>query len=333
MRHRTGNSQFRAIILPTLSLLCGEGHVRILLKITTCMERIRQFFINTIIGGGAVLLLSYTDLRLLLVLVSIAILVVGIAVWELSKSQRSIADRLTRLEERFRTYETTPSYRLEIIVIPDWRRIIEFVAERDHVTYDEVSKSIGEQDELAKATDRRRNGYRFIIFHDGMSGMETIWSDAHCMFVDFPRIRVTLAKFELPHERIINNALIVSPGRVGFTRENNVVLDEDLIGEIPFTNICSLLIEIARHDRNAVSRVIHRFPGRLKEKLDELGVSYEPIERYRADPNLFVDIDEQINSSPWAQKLAIALRISRTSEVRQVGSAISESFPCLRSVG
>ena len=36
-------------------------------------------------------------------------------------------------------------------------------------------------------------------------------------------------------------------------------------------------------------------------------------------------------AAKWYRKAA--KRISRTSEVRQVGSAISESFPCLRSVG
>lgn len=275
--------------------------------------RKRGYLATAAFGLALAAFFQYVDLRAQALVLTWGLVILALVLWDIIGSAgglkaqvQELRERLTALGERLAALQVDVSYKFEINVIPDWERIIMLVAELDGSTAQTVRE---EMRSLQESSGRQLfQSYRFVIFHDGVSGVETIWSERDRTFVSTPQVEVYLNLQSVGRQgvgRYIAPSLFITPTSIqllGWEVEH----EDKPLGAIPVSDIRRLLVNISKHYPRGACRAIKTFPPRIKEALDQLGASYqEPNGSGGVMPDKVSDAYP--NSTDWARRIGVVL--------------------------
>lgn len=227
--------------------------------------------------------------------------------------------RFRRVEEVLSLLNENLTYKLVLVISPDWQAVLEKLAKDANRDPEKFINEIMRDEELKIEEGKGLFGkeFRFVCFYDGASGLEQIWSDYHGTFVD--DIEVIGHIFEgkwLPWEgegyrkykdNYISKYLVIKPHFIGFHTILPLIEDvapDDKLAQMPFQEIISFFIDMYRHLRNTGLWVpmygIKKFPRKLQEEFDKYKVEYDKsaYEDYGTD----IEFNERIIESEWAKK-------------------------------
>ena len=190
--------------------------------------------------------------------------------------------------------EKTVSFKLDVNIWPKWDTILEKLAAVNNEDKEKFLSGIMDDKKLniSRTSGLCGKSFRFIMFKDGVSQMEQIWSDWHKTFLDsievsdqiFNRENGLLFSGEWPKKYRPNNIsdpsiinpLVITPEFIGFNSilPDGSVLEEEKLSRIPFKNILSFFINLhVKYDIEMYA--IKSFPHELQKKLDENKVEYK----------------------------------------------------------
>ncbi|MBK5294140.1 MAG: hypothetical protein JJE04_20990 [Acidobacteriia bacterium] len=285
----------------------------------------KERLIIAIAGSAPVLLFFFLDLPSMVAVLTAVLTITIMVLWmlvghvgKLLSQEKEFKNRLASIQEE------TPSYELEMEVFPRWEKIFEVVAKSDSTTVEEVIAESRAQVEAGKIPGLGAR-YRFVVFYDGQSGLEAIWSEPERTFVSSPTISVRLFEWEfgtLDH-RLIRQELEISPYCVRF--HNRDLGFHNSLGTVPVGLIRQLLVDINKRSSTATNYTFIAFPPKLQEEFDRTGASYQQRrlwERYRegrieseieSDPVIEHDDQQEpyFNSTDWAKKVGVQMKNSR----------------------
>ena len=194
---------------------------------------------------------------------------------------------LASIQKRFENIERTISkeaqpisYKIRLSICPHWPEIIKWCfPERDP---GEVVEQIHKEFEIDIGEGLYLQGFRFKHFHDGVSGLDMIWSDYHKTFVDeievggfiFEEKDRSHSIFDKDKDNKIGHPIHITPSLIGFPSFEDFVPDENKITAFPYTDVVNYLLDPGR-----ALDTFEGCPPALQEKLNEYNIKYEP-DRY-----------------------------------------------------
>ncbi|HAL44606.1 MAG: hypothetical protein A2Y12_18150 [Planctomycetes bacterium GWF2_42_9] len=181
------------------------------------------------------------------------------------------------------------SYRINLVLMPQWEEILKKLASQNNQTPEEFIKEIFSDEKLnLNNEDKSKNlfgkFFSFVIFQDEITGMEQIWSDYHKTFVNkitvcgqtFAGLDTLTALSENSNRKyadnLISKPLILKPNLAAFDElyyQQNLHLH--VLSNIPYYDIIRLLKYTTGYHQYAIKR----FPDDIKKKLDEENVKYK----------------------------------------------------------
>jgi hypothetical protein len=221
-----------------------------------------------------------------------------------------LLDNPTPQDEAFKT----PSYKLDIILEPNWHEIITKLA-KDNKT--DAEKFIDEIKKDKKLNIEEGKGlfgklFRFVYFYDGVSHLEQIWSDHYKTFVDEIEIRGNIFESENMFSWIGNkkyensniaNTLVMTPGFIGFHTilPDGDVMDDEKLSIFPFGEINKFFINLHKNiGLWGPMYKIKKFPQNLAQEFEKNKIKYEDWDY--EDYGCGVDAKEDLIDSEWAKK-------------------------------
>src|SRR3989339_4311 len=184
------------------------------------------------------------------------------------------------------------SYRADIILEPNWQKIINDLAKDGGVEPERFVKEIYADKKLNVKEGEGVFGklFRFVYFSDGISGMTQIWSDRHKTFVDKMEIRERLFSSEegmnfawIGHDKYgenrVGTSIVIAPHVIGFPEvlPDGDFLDEEKLGEVPFWTIIQFLTNLDKYVGIWGSMyMIKTFPKELSDLFEKHEIKYDP---------------------------------------------------------
>ncbi|MDX9893370.1 MAG: hypothetical protein RB292_03055 [Patescibacteria group bacterium] len=183
----------------------------------------------------------------------------------------------------------TPSYKLDIVITPEWHEIIKKLAKDNKTTAEKFVNEIKKDKSLNTDEDKSLYGksFRFVYFYNHLSNLEQIWSDHYKTFIDDIEIRGNIFETKnffswINHKKYkdnnISNTLVIRPEYLGFHTilPDGDVMDEDKFSIFPFNTVLEFFIIM----HNSSSRLdpmrrVKKFPGSLVKEFKEDKIKYE----------------------------------------------------------
>lgn len=247
-------------------------------------------------------------------------IIVGIFLYliisEQNKRFRIVANAVGLLDNPIPQDEVfkTPSYKLDIILEPNWHEIITKLAKENKTDVEKFVDEIKKDKKLNISEDKGLYGklFRFVYFYDGVSHLEQIWSDHYKTFVDKIEIRGNIFESEnmflwIGNKKYENNnianTLVMTPGYIGFhtVLPYGEVMDEDKLLIFPFGEINQFFINLHKNiGLWGPMYKIKKFPQNLAQELEKNKIKYEDwdYEDYGCGGNSKEDLIE----SEWTKK-------------------------------
>lgn len=274
-------------------------------------------FISPKIGGW---ILSFAAITFLWWLIEYIIL----PSLEIDKICNSIDNRFRRIEKPFGLLDDVDeedvsskliSYRIKLVLMPQWEEILKKLASQNNQHPDEFIKEIFNDDTVDKGLFGK--WFRFVIFQDEISGIQQIWSDYHKTFLDTVNVEdqifkgfdfLSVLSKDSDKSKYSDNFVIrpfgVTPCLAYFARD----FGGDTLSKIPYYEIIRLLKYIGK---NTYQYAIKRFPDDLKKELEENKITYKvetsPLDDYIIDENFSGKPNEYNNNKKWAKDRGIEL--------------------------
>lgn len=208
----------------------------------------------------------------------------------------------------------TPSYKLDIILEPNWHEIITKLAKDNKTDAEKFIDEIKKDKKLNIEEDKGLFGklFRFVYFYDGVSHLEQIWSDHYKTFVDEIEIRGKIFESENMFSWIGNkkyennniaNTLVMTPGYIGFDTilPDGSVMDEDKLSIFPFRKINQFFINLHKNvGLWGPMYKIKEFPQDLAQEFERNKIKYEDWDY--EDYGCGGDAKEDLIESDWTKK-------------------------------
>lgn len=222
-----------------------------------------------------------------------------------------LLDNPTPQDEIFKT----PSYKLDIILEPNWHEIITKLAKDNNTDAKKFIDEIKKDKKLNIEEDKGLFGkrFRFVYFYDRVSHLEQIWSDHHKTFVDEIEIRGKIFESEnyvvnwIGNKKYKDNniadTLVITPGYIGFNTvlPYGAVMDDDKLSIFPFREINEFFISLYKNiGWWGPMYKIKKFPKNLAQEFEKNKIKCEDW-----DPEYYiygVDAKEDLIESEWTKK-------------------------------
>jgi hypothetical protein len=221
----------------------------------------------------------------------------------------------TPQEEIFKT----PSYKLDIILEPNWDEILKRLAKENNVDVKSFFKVIENDKKLNLIEEKRIYGklFRFVYFYDGVSQLQQVWSDHYKTFIDEIEIREdifhsnSIFSWDIGSEKEatkLSNRIVLTPNFIGFhtVLPDGDVMEEDKLSLIPFGNIKQLLLDLHKNiGLWGAMYKIKKFPQKLVQEFEKNKIKYEDWDY--EDYGCGVDAEENLIETEWTKKNGIEI--------------------------
>lgn len=208
-----------------------------------------------------------------------------------------------------------PSYRSEIVVKPNWPKIIRWFL--PELKSDEDALKFVEQFSKQFNVDRDSSLYGkqfvFLEFKDQLSGLYMVWSRKYSQFLDEAKETGNLleskdgeAQVELEKRIALNKVhedlfgtLAISPQGINAGRKT--------ISSIPYWDIVNFLSRVEKETK-AANRQIKKFPPKLQEIFDKDGIKYAPV------TDIYIgnrESDMRLVDSKWLTRVGAELYLEK----------------------
>ncbi|MBN2087896.1 hypothetical protein JW758_06140 [Candidatus Peregrinibacteria bacterium] len=234
-----------------------------------------------------------------------------------SQKIRTVADYVDNKEK-----EKPISYKIDVVVNPNWHEILMHFAKELKMSESDVQKEIFKNKKMGIMEEKGLygKGFRFVNFYNGISNLEQIWSDYHKTFLDDMEIRGGVFgdkdgffySFNL-HKKIpkkfknckLFNPILISPKSIGFDTAGLIGYSEK-IQEFPFWEIFRFLKDINKNvGLGCEMNKIKKFSKELEKTFKKYKVKYEDW-NYE-DYGTGVEPKEKLVESEWATKNKIEI--------------------------
>jgi hypothetical protein len=226
-----------------------------------------------------------------------------------------LLDNQTPQDEIFKT----PSYKLDIILEPNWIEIVKKLAEDNKTDVEKFITEIKNDKKLNIVEDKGLFGklFRFVYFYDGVSHLEQVWSDHYKTFVDEIEIRGNIFESEnlfswIGHKKYennnITNTLVMTAGFIGFhtVLPDGDVMDGDKLSVLPFGEISQFFINLHKNiGLWGPMYKIKKFPQNLAQEFEKNQIKYEDWDF--EDYGCGVDAKEDLIESEWTKKNGVEI--------------------------
>jgi len=220
-----------------------------------------------------------------------------------------LLDNSTSQEELFKT----PTYKLEIILEPNWHEIITKLAKENKTDVKFLLKEVENDKKLNLLEEQRLYGkiFRFVYFYDGISHSEQVWSDHYKTFIDDMEIRGNIFHSgnmfsglgDKNEKTKLSNRIVITPSYVGFhtVLPDGNVMEDDKLSIFPFGEIDQFFIKL--HKNIGLWGPMHKikkFPQNLAQEFEKNKIKYEDWDY--EDYGCGGDAKEDLIESDWTKK-------------------------------
>jgi len=208
---------------------------------------------------------------------------------QLRKQLGSMEQSISRIE--FQKPKRKTSYKIELSLVPNWDLIIEDAAKDNGQNGEEFLKDLTSNlnFELDKDNSLYWHKFGFVIFQDGVSGMQQIWSNYHKRFVE--SIHVYGEVFALKNAFLdvvadkkyeknrLSNHFRITPTEVEFGTSISLSRRSSTLtlSTMPFWEILQFFKYVGQIDPFHIMRAVTKFPSYLEKKLNEHGIVYKKL--------------------------------------------------------
>ncbi len=213
------------------------------------------------------------------------------------------------------------SYKIDFGITPNWYEIIKHFAKELKISEKEFQKEILDNKKLGIVEGKGLfgKGFRFVYFHDAISGLEQIWSDYDKTFLDEMEIRGAMFASEerdllfLERNKVpkkfqdckIFSPILITPSSIGFDTVGLVGYSEK-IQEFPFGKLIGFFKDLYKNiGLWGPMYKIKSFPKELEEEFKKYGVKYEDWDH--EDYGTSVEAKDDLIESEWAKKHGVEL--------------------------
>lgn len=202
------------------------------------------------------------------------------------------------------------SYKLRINISIEWKKIVRKCFDNmsnDEQAWEIVKRIVSDSGiNIYSMEGLITKEFQFVVFKDGLTGLEQIWSDYYKTFLDDIEISGFLfggnssLAFDKYPENKIESQFRIRPEYIGFSSDlpDGELMDEDMISQIPYHEIIHFLTQIYTNlEYENPMLCIKKFPHKLQELLEQNQVKYETWAT--EDYGCAVKFDNKLIESKW----------------------------------
>jgi hypothetical protein len=256
----------------------------------------------------------------------------NISPWVLILGGAAIAYFIDRRFRKIETFINIPessakagnalSYRASVYVCPDWFKLIRWCfpnLETDDEVIDFAQKLHDDAElKLDEELGMFQKEFRFVEFYDGVSGLNTIWSNEYKRFLDELEVsgrvfhegvgRTKSLATMFPDNPITRN-IVVSPYFIGFRSNlpDGDMGDEDKPSQFPYRAVIDFFTNIQKYSETiwGGNLMVKKFSPYIQDQFDKFQVEYDPWDY--EDYGTGVEGSKELEKSRWLKKNGIEL--------------------------